>query len=98
MHVIGYAGIGEACSKSVIGSVREHAAEGDAAISIEIDQVFFRRTADHSSEYANTLWIFAARHAPNKLINNSVHSPVGLNRHRIWCDGYGHARAGGLLV
>src|SRR5262249_15229476 len=67
-HVIGYAGISEASSKSVMGAVGEYAAESDATIDIKIDQVLFRRSADHSGEYANAFWTFAVRHARNELI------------------------------
>ena len=60
VHLIGYAGIGEAGSKNVFGAVREHAAEDDASVGIEIDQVLFRWATDHSGENANALWIFGA--------------------------------------
>jgi hypothetical protein len=52
-QVIGYAGTSEASSNRVIGAVREHAAESATTIDIKIDQVLFRRAADHSGEYAN---------------------------------------------
>src|SRR5262249_33263354 len=88
-------------SKSVIGAMRDHTAEGDPAIGIEIDKILLRWAADHSAENANALWIFAIRHAPDEVINNSVHSPVGLNRHGIGRGGHSHPRtkllAEGLL-
>src|SRR5262249_19690101 len=97
VHVVGNPGIGKAGSKSVIGAVWDHAGGGDAAIGIEINKVLLRWAADHSAENANALCIFGIRHAPDELINNSVHTPIGLNRQGIGCGGHSHARTD-LLV
>src|SRR5689334_9474743 len=70
MNLARDAGISEPNTESVVGSVRHHATESDAAIGIEIYQVLLPRRSDHSTEHPNALWILAARHAPDELVDN----------------------------